>query len=246
MCLETYLAVNLLADLALISAVSRALGLFNWRRALAAGGLCALYAALAAARPHPWASSPVQAAMLLLSSLVVTGCSGGRHFTAVALSLGASALISSGIAGALGLTGVRAALVGTGLCGMALCALYRSHPPDSRRFRISVRLVVNRRSVCFTALVDTGNQLREPISGLPVLIAEAGLLKGAIPATGCRVLRYGAVGSEGMMTCFRPTSVWIESGLRLKRAPDTWIGVSPDPLPGVFRALAPSVYALYI
>lgn len=246
MCLETYLAVNLLADLALIGAVSRALGLFNWRRTLIAGGLDALYAALAAARPHPWASAPIQAAMLVLNSMIVTGCSGGRQRTAIALSLCASALISSGIAGALGLTGVRAALVGSGVGGMAICALYRSHPPGLRRYRISVRLVVNRRSVCFTALVDTGNRLREPLSGLPVLIAEAGLLKGAIPATGCRVLRYGAVGSQGVMTCFRPTSVWIESGLRLKRAPDTWIGVSPDPLPGVFRALAPSVYALYI
>ena len=246
MCLETYFAVNLLADLILIGAVSRALGLFRGRRVLAAGGLCALYAVLCAARPRPWAAPPVQLAMLLLTGLMIAGRSAVRLRGEVILSLCAGALIGSGVAAAMRLSGIPAALLGTIAGGAAICALFAAHPPGVKSYQILVRIIVERRAVCFTALVDTGNRLREPVTGLPVLIAEAGLLKGALPAQGFRALRYGAVGGDGVMACFKPTSVWIGRGARMKRAPDAWVGVSPDPLPGVFRALAPSVYALYI
>ena len=53
--------------------------------------------------PYSYVEISVLIGLLLASGavdFVVTGCSGGRHFTAVALSLCASALISSGIAGA--------------------------------------------------------------------------------------------------------------------------------------------------
>ena len=246
MCLESYVAVNLLADLILLGAVSRALGLFSWRRVIASAWLCALYAVVCAARPRPWSALPVQLAMLALTTFILSGRSAGRLRGEAALSLCAGALIGSGVAAVTRLRGAPAALLGTAAGGLTVCGLFIAQPPGTRRYRILVRLIVERRAVCFTALVDTGNRLREPVSGLPVLIAEAGLLKGALPDAGFRELRYGAVGGDGVMTCFRPTSVWIGRGARMRRAPDAWVGVSPGPLPGVFRALAPSVYALYI
>ena len=42
--IELYLLLNLAPDLALLGAASRALGLFNARRVLAAGALCAAHA----------------------------------------------------------------------------------------------------------------------------------------------------------------------------------------------------------
>ena len=94
------------------------------------------------------------------------------------------------------------------------------------------------------ACIDTGNRLREPVSGLPVVIAEKALLTGVLPEDGYRVLRFGAVGGEGQMACFRPAELWIEHRGRRRPAPRAWIAVSPTPLPGVFQALAPPEFAL--
>ena len=59
------------------------------------------------------------------------------------------------------------------------------------------------------ALIDTGNRLREPVSGLPVLIVEYRSVKRLLPPgfslesalrnlpSGFRVARYGALGAAG-------------------------------------------------
>lgn len=246
MCLEVYLAVNLLADVAVIGAASRSLGLFSWRRVLSAGGLGALYALLCACRPVPWASWPVQCAMLAITGAIVCGGVKDRRCPTAMLALCAAGLMCGGAGLALRCTGALAALLGSAAGGILLCALLCAHPPASEGYQAEVTLAVCGQRVRFTALIDTGNRLREPLSGLPVLIVEAQLLGNAVPTDGWRKLRYGAVGGDGEMPCFKPTSVWIGHGVRRQRAPDAWIAVAPGPLPGAFRALAPSVYALYI
>ncbi|MDO4739236.1 MAG: sigma-E processing peptidase SpoIIGA, partial [Eubacteriales bacterium] len=73
----------------------------------------------------------------------------------------------------------------------------------------------------FRALVDTGNRLHEPISGLPVMIVEEKALRGALPEDfdarraadrlppGWRLVSYGVLGSAGRMACFRPGRLMV-------------------------------------
>ena len=79
-----------------------------------------------------------------------------------------------------------AMMAGPAFGGLLFYGLFSLRPPASRCYQIEVNLQIEHRSVCFMALVDTCNRLREPVSGQPVLIAEAALLKGSIP--GCQSL----------------------------------------------------------
>ena len=245
--IELYMLLNLAPDLALLGAASRALGLFNARRVLAAGALCAAYAAVAAAHPLPWASLPAQLALLAGISVLMTRRTSLRMARCFALSLGCAALVSGGAARLMpGHAGPLRAFEGIAAGILALSLLFSARPPHSCDYRVRIRLEGEGGYARFPALVDTGNRIREPISGLPVLIAEASLLRGILPREGFRELHYGAVGGEGCMRCFRPEGVWIERGGRATRGPEVWVAVAPGRLPGAFQALAPPEFTLYI
>ncbi len=246
MSIELFVILNLASDLALLCAVAYALGCFSARRLLAAGVLCTAYGVLAAVRPAPWASVAAQLSMLCCVSALVYGrvCAEACR---VAALLAGSALIAGGAerlfrflppgpARALPCAGTGALLI-----GMMLTARH----PHRDGWQISLLVRVEGRTVRIPALIDTGNRLREPLSGLPVLIAEAGLLAGALPRSGWRALRFGAVCGSGQMPCFRPSAVWVERGRRKRRMPDIWVAVARQPLPGTARALAPCEFAYY-
>ncbi|MDI3256153.1 MAG: sigma-E processing peptidase SpoIIGA [Kyrpidia sp.] len=76
-----------------------------------------------------------------------------------------------------------ALLAGIPLGLMALAGLYRVKVQNDRLFRHVGRLViVTPLGSCeVPALVDSGNQLLEPLSGWPVVIAEAGALRSVLP-----------------------------------------------------------------
>ena len=247
MSIELYLLVNLLGDMALLGATARALGVLRWRRVVACGCACTAYAYLAAARPSIWASVPAQLLLLvLISALIARGFGTWLWLKAAALLAGA-ALLSGGVSAVPGLAprgpmGVCCAALGALLLMLMLAARH----PLRGDWQVSLAVDCGGGTARFAALIDTGNRLREPLSGLPVVIAEARLLKGALPASGWRRLPYGAVGGDGTMACFKPASLWIERGGRRRRAPEVWIALSPGPLPGSARALAPSEFASFI
>ena len=245
MSIEAFLAVNLVADLALLGAVARALGCFDWRRIILADCVCGAYAVLAAARPAPWAAWPVQLALLAVVSALIAGRRGPSLVRKAALLLAVTALLAGGtraLSPALrGPLGGGCALLGAALLSLMLTARH----PLRRDWYVSLALDGGGRTARFCALIDTGNRLREPISGQPVLIAEAALLGGVLPPDGWREVRFGAVGGGGRMACFRPARLWIERHGRRTRAPDCWIAVSPAPLPGEARALAPCEFAAF-
>ena len=244
MSIELYLAVNLAADLALLGAVSRALGLFNPRRVVVAAALCAAYAVLASVHPAPWASPAAQAALVAVAARLLVRDISPRLWGLAVLSIACGALLCGGVAVATKLSGPAAmpACVAMGLLPLTL--LYAFKPPSRQGWQVWIRLEVGSRVIRFPALIDTGNRLREPRSGLPVLIAEASLLMELLPGDGYRVLSFGALGGEGHMACFKPSAVWIEGGRRRRRAPEVWVAASTEPLPGLYRALAPPEFAL--
>lgn len=246
MCIEVFVAVNCLANLALMGAVSRALGQFNARRLIAASALTGGYAAVASACPIPWASAAIQAALLALVSALMTHPFSGPLCRLYALWLAGTALLSRGIAALMPCRGPVAGLTGCLAAALLVVLMNRARPPHGTCWQVRLCLCVDGRCARFPALIDTGNRLREPVSGLPVLIAEGALLRGILPKDGYRVLNYGAVGGTGQLACFKPGAVWVERDRLRYRAPDLWVAVAPGKLPGEFRALAPPVIAFYI
>ena len=114
--------------------------------------------------------------------------------------------------------------------------------------RVRLRLVRGSRCIELTALRDTGNRLREPLSGDPALIAaEADLLpllepelQSRLSATaglsaperltilgpGFRLLPYRTLQGGGLLLAFRPDQVFLDGTL----CPGLWAALSPGPL----------------
>lgn len=72
-----------------------------------------------------------------------------------------------------------------------------------RRELVTVILYRNGRSLETRALIDTGNRLREPVTGLPVSIGEAKALKALFPEdweeTGFVFIPYDSIGGKGLL-----------------------------------------------
>ncbi len=110
-------------------------------------------------------------------------------------------------------------------CGAygAFWLFQRLFPRDSAGARLCTLCVENRgRRVEVTAKADTGNALREPFSGLPVVVCEADALGGAAPpgawgfltegaappaAGQLRLVPFESLGGGGVLPAFRPDRV---------------------------------------
>lgn len=75
---------------------------------------------------------------------------------------------------------------------------------------------------CF-ALADSGNRLREPFSGAPVIVACRSLFPDMETP---RVIPYQTVGGEGMLTAFRPHRVTVHSGKRRGTVGEVYVALS--------------------
>lgn len=238
MSIELCFLINLLADLSLIVATARSLGHLRLRVVGPAAALSALYGTLAQGLPA-LAGPPLQLILLIPLSMLVTRRANIHTTTVFALSLTVTAIVTGTCAvychnTPLAVAGVPA------LCGWVTGA---------RRRRLSalparIEVVNCGRTSLLHACIDTGNHLTEPLSGQPVLIANEGLLRDVLPERGFRVVPYGSVGGAGTLRCFRPDGVFIEVRGVHRRAPDTWIALFPDHLPGPAQALAPAEYIL--
>ncbi len=96
--------------------------------------------------------------------------------------------------------------------------------------------------ITLTALMDSGNLLRDSVTGLPVVVisARAAARLGANARemqSGMRLMSVRTVTGQALMAVFRPDGVYIQQG-RGWRSIDCVIGVSPDGQEG-FQALVP-------
>ncbi len=104
---------------------------------------------------------------------------------------------------------VRVALISACCCALLprlIRAMLRAIRQRPLRIRLMVRLPD--RMLDLNALVDTGNLLVEPISGLPVIIIRPGLL----PPYEGRPVPYRTVDGEGMLRAMRPVDVRVYQG----------------------------------
>ena len=252
--IEYYLLVNLGMNLLALSVIARCRGEVRWTALICAAAVGALYAVLMQLKPFGALRHPLlRAALTLLMAGIAMRPSGVRDaLGAAAMLLGASALLGGAQLAARELVRVRAgaALSLGGVLGTALLLfLFRAKARRVEQWEVQVVAVKGGQQARFTALIDTGNRLREPISGLPVMIVEQKRIDRLLPygfsgeeaRVGFRRVAYGGVGGNGYLSVFRPDELLVNYSTGWMRAPAIWIGVYPGRLPGGVCALAPAL-----
>ncbi len=128
----------------------------------------------------------------------------------------------------------------------------RLFPREASPLRLCPLQVENRGvTVSLTARADTGNDLREPFSGLPVIVCEAQalgkaapdaaldfLLTGTVPpqpAQKLRLIPFSTLGAEGLLPAFRADKVTLG---KEQKPLACYLALCPRPLSsGQFTAL---------
>lgn len=147
------------------------------------------------------------------------------YFLAAAVFLGGAVLVTDLAASslrpdyALGPSEARWWAVAAGLAvvltaGRAAWGSFRRRSREAGRL-LAVTAEVDDRSADLTALVDTGNQLRDPLSGHPVVVVELTAIAALLPARLVEVYQAGpAAGLDGG---------FIGSLSGLDRLPESWL-----------------------
>ena len=240
MCVELFFLYNQLMDFSILAAVSRSMGCFRFSRIWLAATLGAGYAVLGRLQPLLTAA-PIQFILLIPLSILTVGRSPWRMALSVSLSLPVTALAAGACADKLCTSGFTLPML---LLPPALTTGVRLRRSTLSVHPTTIEVGHLSKSIRFPACVDTGNHLSEPLTGQPVLIASASLIRQVLPASGFRQVAYGSVGGSGTLPCFHPDRLYIwENGVR-RRAPQAWIAVYPGRIPGAFQALAPAVFAI--
>lgn len=208
-----------------------------------------------------------KAAMGILLALIAYG--GEEHLARLTLLLFALSCALAGCVLALGMlagstvpvvdgifyTDVdgKVLLVAAGAAYLVLTVVFRASARHGLAGRLlAVRVCVGGRTVDLTALWDSGNSLREPGNGRPVLVLAPGTLESVLPRSirhlmTAEALRNPAELLEPLMTAapeLRPRllpyhAVGTDAGLLLTIRTD-WVEVEGIRHPGTPAALAPS------
>lgn len=127
---------------------------------------------------------------------------------------------------------------------------------------MQVRVTRGTCAVTLSLLEDTGNSLTEPFSGLPAAVCpytavesllteeekswyKGGAPPGELPTT-LRLLRYRAVGGEGLLGAFRPDGLEVLSPDGDPRDCMAYIAVSPEDMAGCEGLFNPRILTLRI
>ncbi len=240
---EGYLMVNLLFDFFLLCLPARGTWFFCPGRLVPAALFGALSALAFEALALPLAAA---FAAVVPMCLIAYPLADGRRFLSASARVLLYAFVLGGAMEAVRRMGSGQAV--QALAGMAAAwavdAMGRQIRPE--RDTVQLRVWSGGRWRRFPALVDTGNLLREPLSALPVLIADETALgrqayRALAAQTGRRAAAFRTVGGDGELPCVRPERMEVRAGGGWRRAPDVWIGLYPGRLRGSVHALAPGV-----
>lgn len=243
---EEYLLINFLMDFLFLYLASRGTWFLNLKRLAIAAISGSIYAFLNEFADVP---IPVHVLAFSLTMLLAFPFRDGRLFmrtvflSTVGIFVFASAVrlclrigegtLASAIIGALigciNITALKAVFEKTG----------NAH---SARFHVRFR----EEEAEFTAVIDTGNLLKEPLSALPVLIADEEALgkrfsECAYRENLFREAAFASVGGDGRMKCLRADEIRMNVSGRWTKAPDMWLGLYPGRMRGGVHALAPPV-----
>lgn len=242
--LDLWFALNLLCDYLLCLLTARAAGLYlKRRRYLLAALLGALYACAACFPGFSFLANPGwKLCFGVLMGYIAFGAERSALrcillFFAVSAAFGGALLALAPGGGPLRLP-IRVLLFSFLLCYAAGLLLFRCQSLLRSRRTCSVTIMQQGREVSFHALIDTGNSLRDPLSGARVLVATPDALRGILrentalfrdldpirlqelsaqmPVLGgrLRLLPYSAVGGGGLLPVFRPDRLLIDGSER--------------------------------
>lgn len=123
---------------------------------------------------------------------------------------------------------------------LSLWRRFTDSPSDSERITLSIANLGNK--VTLSAIPDSGNFLRDFLTGRPVILCKAAAAEPVLPPnvraylrgstddmTGIRLIPMTTAAGESLAAAFRPDSLTAESGRERKRL-DALIAVSPDAL----------------
>jgi len=249
--LEAFLCWNFLMDLIVCAAAAIGCGRDRLGSCLPAALLGTVYAVAVRQGILPAGKAAQAFAALCMACIAACPADLGQALRAAGTLLAASVFAAGAQLLAPGNTigAIVAAIAGAGLD----LWLMRTRRVRMQTWDVHLILRTGSGRARFRALVDTGNRLHEPISGLPVMIVEQRALGEALPAgfdartaaaqlpQGWRMVGYGVLGSAGKMACFRPERLLVRCEGRWLLAPDIWIAVYPGRIPGQVQALAPTV-----
>ncbi|WP_085832178.1 sigma-E processing peptidase SpoIIGA [Clostridium merdae] len=111
-----------------------------------------------------------------------------------------------------------------------------------------VTIYVKGKSVRLTTKIDTGNSLKEPFSGYPVMVAEYHCIEELVPNAvrsylmvtagekreevqpGLRLVPFRSVGGEGVLPAFRPDCIEIQTAKERITVREVYLAVSAQKL----------------
>lgn len=118
------------------------------------------------------------------------------------------------------------------LCYFVLTIVFRRLGKRRSRQTAEVKVTLREKEASFTALYDTGNELFDPISGQPIMVADVAAVESLLPPGSAAALKHGALefimlfsgsdvkfrlvpygtvgGDSSLMPVFRPDSVVID------------------------------------
>ncbi|MCL2696327.1 MAG: sigma-E processing peptidase SpoIIGA [Clostridiales bacterium] len=131
----------------------------------------------------------------------------------------------------VGAVPLRVALLGAGLCATLprlFRKLFAAH--HLKAFTAQITIEWGGQSMTCTALLDSGNALTEPLSGLPVI-----LVAGPLPAGPRRPIPYQTQGGTGLLQGARPDRVLLMDTHEV----NAWVCAAPQPIQGA-DAIFPS------
>lgn len=257
MSIESYAVMNFLMNIIIMATVARSRGRIRWGNVAFAAAFGALYALAMNTRVFALLrAAPAVALLTLALSLIAVPCADAPSLLVnTACLIGGAALFGGVMTLTLRLLGRNplSFALGAGMGAALLSGALSARGRRLDRFEARVRIRYRACDVRVDALVDTGNCLREPVSGRPVLILSEELALPFLPPgfdprrprstlpPGFRLVGYTALGGGGCMGCFRPDALLTSFGRGWMRAPDVWVAVYPGSLPTGAQALAPPV-----
>ena len=108
--------------------------------------------------------------------------------------------------------------------------LFSIRKEENRHLR-NVTLFYAGQTIKTRGLIDTGNHLKAPVSGLPVHVATAGLMKRLCPAVkGVMYVPYQCIGSSGILPAVRIDEMKVEGEKGSFVIPKPWIAITKGSL----------------
>jgi len=189
--LDQFFLLNLIADALLLWALARVRGQALSLRVPLAALLGALYATAAMLPGFAWLGGlPGEVGAAALMVAIVRRPHGWRPLLVdcgvlmlLAAALAGLALLASGVVGSGGASGHVAALCAAAVLFWLACegfVRWQRAGAQSGSVR-DLRVQLLGRSVALPALVDTGLQMRDPLTGTPVVIVELAALRRVLP-----------------------------------------------------------------